>query len=336
MNIKKYRCLPIIVFLFFSCSTQKTSTDDFFSVSETYTSDESLLKKNLIKIASEEFNGRETGKPGQKNAGQYIADYYKSLGVISPLDDGNYFQEVPKEFFHKNAQYSSENVVAYIEGDTYPEEVIVISAHYDHLGSIDGQIYFGADDDASGTAAVMEIARLFHIAKNEGKGPKRSVLFLHVTGEEIGLFGSKYYTSHPIFPLDKTVANLNIDMVGRVDEKHSENPHYVYLIGSDKLSQDLHQLSEQINQSTVKLELDYTFNNEKDPNRFYYRSDHYNFAKNKIPVIFYFNGTHEDYHKPTDTADKINYDMLAKRTNLIFYTAWGIANREERIALTTN
>lgn len=336
MNIKKYVFLPLIALLFFSCSTQKTSTDDFFSVSETYTSDESLLKKNLIKIASEEFNGRETGKPGQKNAGQYIANYYKSLGIISPLKDGNYFQEVPKEFFNKNAQYSSENVLAYIEGNTYPEEVIVVSAHYDHLGNVDGQIYYGADDDASGTVAVMEIARLFHLAKKEGKGPKRSILFLHVTGEEIGLFGSKYYTSHPIFPLDKTVANLNIDMVGRVDEKHNKNPDYVYLIGSDKLSQDLHQLSEQVNQSTVKLELDYTFNSEKDPNRFYYRSDHYNFAKNNIPVIFYFNGTHEDYHKPSDTADKINYDMLVKRTNLIFYTAWEIANREERIALTTN
>lgn len=336
MNIKKYVFLPLIALLFFSCSTQKTSTDDFFSVSETYTSDESLLKKNLIKIASEEFNGRETGKPGQKNASHYIANYYKSLGIISPMKDGNYFQDVPKEFFNKNAQNSSENILAYIEGDTYPEEVIVVSAHYDHLGNVDGQIYYGADDDASGTVAVMEIARLFHLAKKEGKGPKRSILFLHVTGEEIGLFGSKYYTSHPIFPLDKTVANLNIDMIGRVDEKHNKNPDYVYLIGSDKLSQDLHQLSELVNQSTVKLELDYTFNSEKDPNRFYYRSDHYNFAKNNIPVIFYFNGTHEDYHKPSDTADKINYDMLAKRTNLIFYTAWEIANREERIALTTN
>ncbi len=336
MNSKKYVFLTLISILYFSCSTQKTSTDDFFSVFETYVSDESLLKKNLTKIASEEFNGRETGKPGQKDASHYIADYYMSLGIISPLKDGNYFQEVPKEFFNKNAQNDSENVLAYIEGDTYPEEVIVISAHYDHLGNLDGQIYFGADDDASGTAAVMEIARLFNLAKKEGRGPKRSVLFLHVTGEEIGLFGSKYYTSHPIFPLDKTVANLNIDMIGRVDEKHSKNPDYVYLIGSDKLSQDLHNLSEQVNQSTVKLELDYTFNSENDPNRFYYRSDHYNFAKNKIPVIFYFNGTHEDYHNPSDTADKINYHMLAKRTNLIFYTAWEIANRQERISLTTN
>jgi Zn-dependent M28 family amino/carboxypeptidase len=336
MKIKKYVFLTLFAILFFSCSTQKASTDDFFSVSEIYASDESILKKNLIEIASEEFNGRETGKPGQKKASQYIANYYKSLGIISPLKDGNYFQQVPKEFFNKNAQNDSENVLAYIEGDTYPEEIIVISAHYDHLGNVDGQIYFGADDDASGTAAVMEIARLFHLAKKNGKGPKRSVLFLHVTGEEIGLFGSKYYTSHPIFPLEKTVVNLNIDMIGRVDEKHIENPDYVYLIGSDKLSQDLHSLSEQVNQSTIKLELDYTFNSEKDPNRFYYRSDHYNFAKNKIPVIFYFNGTHEDYHKPSDTADKIIYDMLAKRTNLIFYTAWEIANREERIALTTN
>lgn len=336
MSIKKNVFLTLCAILFLSCNTKKVSRGDFFSVSEIYASDESLLKKNVTELASEEFNGRETGKPGQKKASEYIANYYKSWGIISPLKDGNYFQQVPKEFFNKNAQNDSENVLAYIEGDTHPEEVIVISAHYDHLGNVDGEIYFGADDDASGTAAVMEIARLFYLAKKKGKGPKRSVLFLHVTGEEIGLFGSKYYTSHPIFPLEKTVVNLNIDMIGRVDEKHNKNPEYVYLIGSDKLSQDLHNLSEQVNQSTLKLELDYTFNSEKDPNRFYYRSDHYNFAKNKIPVIFYFNGTHEDYHKPSDTADKINYDMLAKRTNLIFYTAWEIANREERIMLNTN
>jgi Zn-dependent M28 family amino/carboxypeptidase len=174
------------------------------------------------------------------------------------------------------------------------------------------------------------------MAKKDGKGPKRSILFLHVTGEEIGLFGSKYYTSHPVFPLDKTVANLNIDMIGRIDEKHKKNPNYIYLIGSDKLSTELHDLSENVNQTTEKLELDYAFNSEKDPNRFYYRSDHYNFAKNKIPVIFYFNGTHEDYHKPSDTEDKINYELLAKRTNLIFYTAWEIANKEERISLSLN
>src|SRR5690606_10497180 len=161
--------------------------------------------------------------------------------------------------------------------------------------------------------------------------PKRSILFLHVTGEEKGLLGSKYYTdTQPVFPLENTIADLNIDMIGRVDDEHQSNPDYVYLIGSDKLSTELHNLSEAVNQKYFNLQLDYTFNDKDDPNRFYYRSDHYNFAKNNIPIIFYFNGVHEDYHQPGDTPDKINYEILAKRTQLIFATAWELANGENR------
>jgi len=171
------------------------------------------------------------------------------------------------------------------------------------------------------------------IAKNEGNGPKRSILILHVTGEEIGLYGSKYYTENPLFPLVNTVANLNVDMIGRIGSEKEGNENYIYLIGSDKLSQGLHDLSEAVNEKYVNLELDYTYNDDNDPNRFYYRSDHYNFAKNNIPVIFYFNGTHADYHKPTDTPEKINYELLAKRSKLIFLTAWEIANQEERITV---
>jgi Zn-dependent M28 family amino/carboxypeptidase len=123
-------------------------------------------------------------------------------------------------------------------------------------------------------------------------------------------------------------------MIGRVNPKReTEDPNYIYLIGSDKLSQELHDISEAVNDKYIQLELDYTYNDERDPNRFYYRSDHYNFAKKNIPVIFYFNGTHEDYHKPTDTADKINYPVLEKRIKLIFYTAWELANRKNRIQL---
>ena len=160
-------------------------------------------------------------------------------------------------------------------------------------------------------------------------------MFLHVTGEELGLFGSRYYADEdPIFPLINTVANLNIDMIGRVDPKHEESgKNYLYLIGSDKLSKELHNLSEDVNKKYFNLEFDYTYNEDDDPNRFYYRSDHYNFAKNNIPVIFYFNGTHADYHRPSDTPDKINYAFLETRTKLIFYTAWELANRDERVKL---
>ncbi len=234
-----------------------------------------------------------------------------------------------------NEPIDSENVVAFIKGTTKPEEYIVISSHLDHIGiSANGEINNGADDDGSGTVAMLEIAEAFKQAAEAGNGPARSIVFLHVTGEEKGLLGSEYYTDKdPIFPLSQTVANLNIDMIGRTDPKREGSKNYIYLIGSDKLSSELHELSESVNARYSQLELDYTYNDENDPNRFYYRSDHYNFAKNNIPIIFYFNGTHEDYHRPSDTPDKINYALLAKRAQLIFYTAWELANRPERVVV---
>lgn len=227
----------------------------------------------------------------------------------------------------------SENVVAVIKGSEKPNEYVIISAHLDHVGVNDaGEIFNGADDDGSGTVGLLEIAEAFKKAADEGHGPKRSVVFLHVTGEEKGLLGSKYYADHdPIFPLSQTVADLNIDMIGRIDPKRKGDRNYIYLIGSDKLSTELHELSEEVNKKYMNIELDYTFNDENDPNRFYYRSDHYNFAKNNIPIIFYFNGTHADYHQPGDTPDKINYDLLQNRTRLVFFTAWEIANRDARL-----
>jgi len=228
---------------------------------------------------------------------------------------------------------TSENVAAMIVGSEKPDEYIILSAHLDHVGMHDGEVFNGADDDGSGTVAILEIAEAFKSAQDEGQGPKRSVIFLHVTGEEKGLLGSQYYTDYdPIVPLAQTVANLNIDMIGRTDPKRIEGKrNYIYLIGSDKLSTDLHNLSEEVNTKYTNIELDYTYNDENDPNRFYYRSDHYNFAKNNIPIIFYFNGTHADYHKATDTPDKIEYDLLENRTRLVFYTAWELANREDAV-----
>lgn len=230
---------------------------------------------------------------------------------------------------------TSHNVLAYIEGSEQPDEIIVVSAHLDHIGIKDGEVCNGADDDGSGTVAILEIAEAFKAAKIAGDGPKRSILFLHVTGEEKGLLGSRYYTDFdPVFPLKHTVANLNIDMIGRTDPKREDGDrNYIYLIGSDKLSTDLHNLSEAVNTAYCNIELDYTYNDENDPNRYYYRSDHYNFAKNNIPVIFYFNGTHEDYHQTTDTPDKIEYDLLENRARLVFYTTWELANREARITV---
>lgn len=237
-----------------------------------------------------------------------------------------------------NADYldtpiGTENVLGLLKGSEKPDEYIIVTSHYDHVGIIDGEIHNGADDDGSGTTTVLEIAQAFAEAAKKGQGPKRSILFMTVTGEEKGLLGSQYYTDFdPIFPLENTVTNLNIDMVGRVDEAHKDKPNYVYLIGSDKLSQKLHDLSEKVKETyDSSMEFDYTYNDENDPNRFYYRSDHYNFAKNNIPIIFYFNGTHPDYHKPTDTIEKINFDIMENRARIIFHTAWVIANQDEKI-----
>jgi hypothetical protein len=224
------------------------------------------------------------------------------------------------------------NVMGWIPGTDLRHEAIVISAHYDHLGHQDGAVYYGADDNASGTSAVLEIAQAFATAKANGSGPRRSIIFVLFSAEEKGLLGSQYYVQHAPVPLANTVANLNIDMIGRVDHRHREDSSYVYLIGSDKISTELHELSEQVNEEFVGLSLDYTYNYDDDPNRYYYRSDHFNFAKNQVPVIFYFNGPHADYHEPSDTADKINYEILSKRARLIFHTAWALANRDKRPA----
>lgn len=290
------------------------------------------LKNLLYVYASDYFEGRDTGSEGQRRATAFLRHFYQTRGIAAASGTDNYYQNM--QLTIKNKSVATQNVVAIIPGKEKPNEYIVLSSHLDHVGVQDGNIYNGADDDGSGTVALLEIADAFQKAKEAGQGPKRSVVFLHVSGEEKGLLGSKYYTENPLYPLEDTVVNLNVDMIGRLDPKRKNpDPNYIYLIGADKLSQELHDISEAMNAQYTQLELDYTYNDEADPNRFYYRSDHYNFAKNNIPIIFYFNGTHADYHKHTDTPDKINYDILQTRVRLIFYTAWELANRSKRIQL---
>jgi Zn-dependent M28 family amino/carboxypeptidase len=227
----------------------------------------------------------------------------------------------------------SENMLGYLEGSDKKDELIVISAHFDHIGLNEGEdkVNNGADDDGSGTVTVLQLAKAFSQAKKEGHGPRRSILFMTVTGEEEGLFGSEYYVTHPVFPLANTVADLNIDMVGRKDPQHNGKPDYVYVIGSDKLSSELHEINERNNKLYTQLDFDYTYNDQNHPDRLYYRSDHWNFAKNNVPIIFYFDGIHEDYHKPSDEVSKIDFDLLAKRGKAVFYTAWELVNRDNRI-----
>ena len=233
----------------------------------------------------------------------------------------------------KDSVLFSENVLGYIEGSDKKDELVIVTAHYDHVGIIDGEVYNGADDDGSGTVALLELAQAFAQAKDNGHGPRRSILFMAVSGEEKGLLGSEYYSENPIFPLENTIVDLNIDMIGRRDKEHNDSGAYVYIIGSDRLSNDLHTINEEMNDKYVDIDLDYKFNSTDDPNRFYYRSDHYNFARKGIPVIFYFSGVHDDYHQPGDDVERIEFDLLEKRAKLVFHTTWELANREQRIVV---
>ena len=294
------------------------------------------LKKHLYIIAADSMEGRETGSAGQKKAGKYLISQYQQNQVSFPKGASDFYQAVPASFLNKkrnNNLPDSENIWAFIEGSEKPEEVIVISAHYDHVGIENGDAFNGADDDGSGTSALLEIAQAFQTAKKAGHGPKRSILFLHVTGEEHGLLGSRYYSENPLFPLANTVADVNIDMIGRRDALHADTNNYVYIIGANRLSSELDHISATMNQKYVGLDLDYRFNDPKDPNHFYERSDHYNFAKFGIPSVFFFNGVHADYHKKSDEPNKIEYDALEKRTQLAFVIAWELANRKDRIVV---
>lgn len=282
-----------------------------------------FIRPELAKTIIENGKGKDLEKVRSK-----ISKKGKSINMNLPTDLVIDAQRSVEKFL-------SENVLAYIEGSDpkLKDELIVITAHYDHVGIKNGEVHNGADDDGSGTCTALELAEAFKKAKDDGNGTRRSILVMTVSGEEKGLLGSEWYSEYPIFPLENTVSNLNVDMIGRVDEKHADDENYIYLIGSDKLSTELHAISEEANSTYTKLALDYTFNDPDDPNRFYYRSDHYNFAKHGIPVIFYFSGVHEDYHKPGDDVEKILFDKTAKIGRLIFHTAWELANRDDRIVV---
>jgi Peptidase family M28 len=302
-----------------------------------------------ILVLMKNFSGRTVGNKGN----MYLAEYKKSTypntffisEKVAKVILGNDFANIenlqPKTYqanmklkLNKQVNHlQSSDVLGYLEGTDLKDQLLVISAHYDHLGKRDSVIYYGADDDGSGTVSILEIAQAFSKAKAAGKGPRRSILFLANSGEEKGLWGSAYYTDHPTYSLDKTTVDLNIDMIGRIDpnRKIGDSTNYVYVVGDDKLSSDLKPISESANKKYTKLELDYKFNDPNDPERIYYRSDHFNFARKGVPIIFYFDGIHHDYHRPTDTPDKINYDILAKRARLVFYTAWDMANRNDML-----
>ena len=324
--------ITIIIFLLISLSLS----------SQNKNIKEASICYNIEKLSSDEFLGREAGQEGEAIAAEHIKNFF-IVNKVSKIGH-SYFQEFTikgKRYGHKNKKtkktliekgkyknnkIKGKNVIGFIEGGEKKDEVIVLSAHYDHLGVSGEEIYNGADDNGTGVAAILEISKALSEHVEQGGELKRSVLFILTSAEEKGLLGSKYYTKHPRVSLKKTVACLNIDMIGRMDEHHKNN-NYIYIIGSNFISDDLHEINE-LNNKKVGLELDYRYNTIEDPNRFYFRSDHYNFAKNDIPSIFYFSGVHEDYHQPTDVFEKVDCGKVEKVSQLIFLNTLTIANKE--------
>jgi hypothetical protein len=241
----------------------------------------------------------------------------------------------------KSEALATQNVVAVFEGSdpVLKDEYVALGAHYDHVGiglPVNGDaIYNGADDDGSGTTALLAMAEALAKAP---KRPKRSVLFVWHTGEEKGLWGSRYFTNYPTVPLEKIVTQINIDMIGRSKKEGDTNirnadlsgPNEVYVIGSKMMSTELGELTEIVNKDYLNITFNYRYDNPTDPNRFFFRSDHYNYARKGIPIVFFFDGVHEDYHRPGDSVDKIDFQKMEKVTRTVYMLLWEVANRATR------
>ncbi len=283
---------------------------------------ESDLKKHIQILANDTMQGRQTGSNGAFAAADYIAGYFEKLNLLAPYDS-TYFQA-----FITNAP--GVNVIGVIEGSDLKQQAVVISAHYDHLGAYNNSIYNGDDDNASGIAAMLEIAEALSAMSRSGYKPLRSIVFIAFDAKEKNLAGSAYYVKNPLHTTQQTIANLNIDAVGRIEGSPNGRPNYLFLVGAERVSSELKDLTDYMNTArNLNLVLDYTFyESEVFSDIFYLFSDQYNFGKHHVPVIYYTGGLHDDLYKPTDTEDLINYKILRERTLLIFYTAWELANRD--------
>jgi len=298
-----------------------------------------MVIKAPAATAGSNDNGFITGMISPEVASALVGrTFTMSFAEWKELPKGTYISETQVAAKKTTEALESSNVIGVLPGTDKKDEYLFITGHYDHLGKIGDVIWYGADDDGSGTVSVMQMAEAFAAAAAKRKGPRRSIAFMAVSGEERGLLGSEYYSDHAIYPMDKTTANLNIDMVGRVDteRKTADTLNYVYVIGHDKLSSELPIINEGVNNLYTQLVLDYKFDDPKDKNRIYFRSDHYNFARKGVPILFFYDGMLQaDYHKPTDTVDKINFPLMEKRVKMIFHTGWEMANRENMLKRDT-
>ncbi|MQA89371.1 MAG: M28 family peptidase [Gemmatimonas sp.] len=290
------------------------------------------MEARIYFLASDALAGRDTWSPGLEAAAAYLVSEYRQLGLEPGGDNGTFYQRYPFRSRRGNLAQAPDvieeetfppNVIAVLPGSD-PElrdEYVVLSAHFDHVGvgqPADGDsIYNGADDNGTGTAALLEVAKAFTTVQ----APRRSVMFLHVSGEEHGLLGSQYYSENPTVPVDQIVANINVDMIGR------NSPDSIVAIGKNYSS-----LGTTVNEVGARHpELGLTVSDDLWPEeRFFYRSDHFNFARLEIPAIFFFAGVHEDYHRPSDTFDKIDNDKAARVARLIFHTVQELANAPGR------
>lgn len=262
-------------------------------------------KEWLYYLASPELEGRGTGEKGNELASQFIANFFLNHGFL-PANNGSFFQP-----FSAQGKKTS-NVIAYLPGNDKKDEFIIIGAHFDHLGKKNGKIYFGADDNASGTTALLGISQCFSLMRGENK---RTIIFIAFSGEEMGLLGSKHYCKNPIFPLNNTVVMINLDMVGRYKDS-------LECIGANS--------SKQIVDLIGKIRKDYDLNIKIVSDLSEGGSDHVPFVKRKIPICFFFTGFHPQYHKPEDKPELINYDGLEKITKFVFQLAWELSQSDER------
>ena len=319
-----------------------------------------LLRKHVFLLASDSLQGRLTGAAGQKLAATYCISSFRQSHLVPvfrldstrslfrqtfpfTVSEVAHFgsvtpYETPLTYKHYELSPSplttedssrllfGDNIGGLLIGTDLKREVVVLTAHYDHLGFSGASVYHGADDNASGTATILSVASVFDSLTRAGIRSRRSILFLLFSGEEAGLLGSRYFITHSPIPLDQLICDLNVDMVGRVDFDHRKHPDYCYLITNGQ-GRELQNITERANQQSVHLALNQGgYDTRNDPNRYFYRSDHFNFAKMGIPILFFTDGEHPEYHRVTDTADRISYDVLQKRATLLFQTAWQVAN----------
>jgi hypothetical protein len=302
----------------------------YFSVTKNFTAQSRSLKGSMY--LKKESTAVPSISISYAVASAILNQPVASTEDLSKISVGSFATNITFSIYKRAIMLESSNVVGVMPGTDKKDEYVFLTGHYDHLGKRGDVIYYGADDDGSGTTSVLQVAEAFARAKAEGHGPRRTIVFMTVSGEEEGLLGSQFYSEHPLFPLEKTSVDLNTDMVGRIDSarKSADTNNYVYVIGDDRLSSDLVKITDSVSTHFSTLQLDRRFNGN-DPERFYFRSDHFNFARKGVPIIFYFDGTHADYHRPTDTVDKINFDLMSKRVKLVFHTAWVVANRDEML-----